>query len=56
MADIIKITDDTYRVEDELLKGAQEIQEGTASGSEVDIYGTKAMLYKFPYAGLLCDR
>ncbi len=39
-----------------LLKGAQEIQEGTASGSEVDIYGTKAVLYKFPYAGFLCDR
>lgn len=39
-----------------LLDGAQAILEGTASGSEVDIFGTKAVLYRFPYAGFLCDR
>ncbi|MCR5058636.1 MAG: hypothetical protein K6A81_08480 [Clostridiales bacterium] len=28
---------------------------GKAEGKEVEFYGNKALLYKFPYAGLLCD-
>ena len=38
-----------------LIEGAEEIINGTAKGKVVDIFGTQAMLYKFPYAGFLCD-
>ena len=38
-----------------LIEGAKEIQAGKAEGKEVEFYGNKALLYKFPYAGLLCD-
>lgn len=40
---------------DKLIAGAEEIMAGKASGTEVDIFGKKAFLYKFPYAGFLCD-
>ena len=39
-----------------LREGAQTILDGKAQGSEVDIFGNKVMLYKFPYAGFLCDK
>lgn len=38
-----------------LIGGANEIREGKAEGEKVEFYGNKAMLYKFPYAGLLCN-
>ena len=41
---------------DKLLSGAQEIRDGKESGSPVNLFGTDALLYKFPYAGFLCDK
>ena len=38
-----------------LLAGAQEILDGTASGKPVDMFGKTVWLYRFPYAGFLCD-
>ena len=39
----------------QLLEGANEVKAGTASGQKVEFFGNKALLYQFPYAGLLCD-
>ncbi len=39
----------------DLIKGAQDIQSGLASGKAVDIFGKSVYLYKFGYAGFLCD-
>ena len=41
---------------EKLIEGAQKILEGKASGSEVEILGNKVILYKFPYAGFLCEK
>lgn len=38
-----------------LIKGAEQIINGMAEGKVVDMFGTPVMLYKFPYAGFLCD-
>ena len=38
-----------------LLEGAQQIKNGTVEGQKVEFFGTKALLYQFPYAGILCD-
>ena len=38
-----------------LIEGAKEIIDGKASGTIVDMFGTDVMLYKFPYAGFLCE-
>lgn len=38
-----------------LIDGAEQIINGTANGKVVDMFGTPVMLYKFPYAGFLCD-
>lgn len=38
-----------------LLDGAEQIIAGTAEGKVIDMFGTSVMLYKFPYAGFLCD-
>jgi len=38
-----------------LIEGAGQIINGTAEGRVVDMFGTSVMLYKFPYAGFLCD-
>lgn len=40
----------------ELLEGAREILDEKAQGTQVDVFGNQATLYKFPYAGFLCDR
>lgn len=40
---------------DSLIAGAKEIIAGNVTGTEVDIFGRKACLYRFPYAGFLCD-
>ena len=36
-----------------LIEGAQEILSGKAEGTEVDMFGNKVTLYRFPYAGFL---
>ncbi len=38
-----------------LIEGAGQILDGREKGKVVDIFGAKVMLYKFPYAGFLCD-
>jgi hypothetical protein len=40
---------------DLLIAGANEIIAGNVTGTKVDIFGRKACLYRFPYAGFLCD-
>jgi len=39
----------------DLIEGAGQILNGTAKGQVVNVFGTPVMLYKFPYAGFLCD-
>lgn len=41
---------------EKLLQGAREILEGKACASPVDMFGNKVMLYKFLYAGFLCEK
>ena len=36
-------------------EGAEEILAGKAVGQKVDIFGNEVTLYKFPYAGFLCN-
>ncbi|MCR5687740.1 MAG: MBL fold metallo-hydrolase [Lachnospiraceae bacterium] len=38
-----------------LLEGALLIKEGKAYSNPVNIFGNEVLLYKFPYAGFLCD-
>ena len=38
-----------------LKEGAEQVRAGKAEGKEVEFYGNKALLYKFPYAALLCE-
>ena len=38
-----------------LLSGAQEIRDGQASGTPTNIFGNEVCLYRFPYAGFLCE-
>jgi hypothetical protein len=38
-----------------LIDGAEQIINGKASGTVVSMFGAPVMLYKFPYAGFLCD-
>jgi len=40
---------------EKLIEGAEQIINGTANGKVVDMFGTPVMLYKFPFAGFLCD-
>jgi hydroxyacylglutathione hydrolase len=57
--DVIYPSHGTFPVYPEIIKnlieGAEQIIKGTAEGKVVDMFGTLAMLYKFPYAGFLCD-
>ena len=39
-----------------LITGAEEIRAGKASGNIVNIFGNEVCLYKFPYAGFLCEK
>ncbi len=39
----------------DLLAGAKEIMEGKVTGSPVDRFGKEVLLYRFPYAGFLCE-
>ena len=38
-----------------LIAGAKEIMDGLATGTRVDMFGKPVCLYKFPYAGFLCE-
>lgn len=38
-----------------LIEGAQQVIDGKAQGEVVEVLGTPVMLYRFPYAGFLCD-
>ena len=38
-----------------LIGGAQEIIAGTADSTTTEWFGMKIRLFKFPYAGFLCD-
>jgi glyoxylase-like metal-dependent hydrolase (beta-lactamase superfamily II) len=38
-----------------LIEGAEQIINRTAKGKVVGMFGTPVMLYRFPYAGFLCD-
>ncbi len=71
MAEVIKVNESTWRFEDDgvrygsfpvkndliekVIEGAQLIKAGKVEGSHVNIFGKEAVLYKFPYAGFLCD-
>lgn len=39
---------------EELIDAAEEIRSGSAAAEEVDMFGNKVKLYKFPCAGFLC--
>ncbi len=41
---------------DKLLLGAREILDGKAVGKPENIFGMEVCLYKFPYAGFLCEK
>lgn len=60
MFDVIYPMHGTFPVKSELIgkliEGAGLIVEGKVSGSNVTIHGKDVLLYKFPYAGFLCDR
>ena len=38
-----------------LIEGASQIASGMATGSKVNLFGNDVLLYKFPYAGFLCE-
>lgn len=38
-----------------LLEGAQQIKSGEASYTQISRFGIDIALYRFPYAGYLCD-
>ena len=41
---------------DRLIKGAEQIAGRKCEGKTVDIFGNEVMLYKFDYAGFLCEK
>ncbi len=38
-----------------LIEGANQIKNREVIGNELDLWGNKVVLYKFPYAGFLCE-
>lgn len=38
-----------------LIEGAKNIVAGKSAGNQIDMFGKKVMLYKFDFAGFLCD-
>lgn len=38
-----------------LIEGAEQVKSGSAEGKKVNMFGNDVMLYKFPYAGFLCE-
>ena len=57
--DVVYPSHGTFPVSPELIRmligGAQEIIAGTAESTTVELFGMKIRLFKFPYAGFLCD-
>ena len=57
--DVIYAMHGTFPVKPELtgllLEGAQEILAKTAQGTSVKMFGGEVTLYRFPYAGFLCN-
>lgn len=49
----------TFPVKNDLIKkliqGAEKIVSGDANGNQIDMFGNKVMLYKFDFAGFLCN-
>ena len=41
---------------DKLIEGATEIKNQKAEGQIVNVFGKEVCLYKFPYAGFLCEK
>ncbi len=40
---------------EKLIDGAGRIKKGEAMGTKLEMFGNKVLLYKFPYAGFLCE-
>ena len=38
-----------------LIEGADQIRRGEAKGTAINLFGNDVILYKYPYAGFLCD-
>ena len=38
-----------------LIEGAEQIRRGEAAGTEINLFGNYVILYKFSYAGFLCE-
>ncbi|MCR5789897.1 MAG: MBL fold metallo-hydrolase [Lachnospiraceae bacterium] len=38
-----------------LIEGAGQIKNGEAAGTKLNLFGSEVLLYKFPYAGFLCE-
>lgn len=38
-----------------LIEGAGQIKNGEAAGTKLSLFGSEVLLYKFPYAGFLCE-
>ena len=57
--DVVYPSHGTFPVSPDLIKqllgGAQEIIAGTAESTTAEWFGMKIRLFKFPYAGFLCD-
>ena len=57
--DVVYPSHGTFPVSPELIDlligGAQEIIDGTAESTPAEWFGMKLRLFKFPYAGFLCD-
>ena len=48
--------EDNYRHNGgKLIEGAEQIRRGEATGTEINLFGNDVILYKFPYAGFLCE-
>ena len=39
----------------QLISGSEDIKAGKASGEKINMFGFDVMLYKYPYAGIICD-
>ncbi len=46
---------DDNKIEYKLIEGASQIASSMATGTKVNLFGNDVLLYKFPYAGFLCE-
>ncbi len=42
-------------ITEKLIDAAEQIRAGQATGNKVNLFGNDVMLYRFPFAGFLCD-